>query len=97
MSHHVDRTYNALALQHVQRHGALPCAGEGVAQDMYVAAELIDAAAEAGNPDAQAEVGFRAALGLHPMSQTSFAFGEPDVPKCGPAPRTHAHGKAFFS
>lgn len=51
---------------------------------MRVGAELIARAAEAGQPDAQAEVGFRAALGLHPVSQTSFAFGEPDVPKCGP-------------
>lgn len=48
---------------------------------MHVGAELIDRAAEAGQPDAQAEVGFRAALGLNPVSQTSFAFGEPDVPK----------------
>ena len=48
---------------------------------MRVGAELIDRAAEAGQPDAQAEAGFRAALGLHPASQTSFAFGEPDVPK----------------
>lgn len=65
----------------VGRHQCAIFAGEGVSQDMFVAAELMDRAADAGDPDALAEVGFRAALGLHPVTQTSFAFGEPDVPK----------------
>ena len=49
-------------------------------QDLEVATALLQRAAEGGHPEAQAEAGFRTALGLRPISETGFAFREPDLP-----------------
>ena len=48
---------------------SLPCAGEGVPADHYLAYHAIRLAAEAGLPEAQAELAFRLSLGLMPPSQ----------------------------
>ena len=56
--------------------------GEGVTRDTAFAAELLRHAADAGDPGAQGEVGWRAALGLRPSADHLFAFGRPDVPRC---------------
>lgn len=61
---------------------ALRRAGEGVARDTAFAAELLQHAADAGDPGAQGEVGWRAALGLRPSPDHLFVFGRPDVPRC---------------
>ena len=51
-------------------------------RDTAFAAELLRHAADAGDPGAQGEVGWRAALGLQPSADHLFAFGRPDVPRC---------------
>jgi len=53
-----------------------------VTRDTAFAAELLRHAADAGDPGAQGEVGWRAALGLQPSADHLFAFGRPDVPRC---------------
>jgi len=55
-----------------------------VTRDTAFAAELLRHAADAGDPGAQGEVGWRAALGLRPSADHLFAFGRPDVPRCYP-------------
>ena len=68
--------------------GARACEpGEGVGRDTAFAAELLQHAADAGDPGAQGEVGWRAALGLRPSADHLFTFGRPDVPRC---PTLHA-------
>ncbi len=47
----------------------LRCAGEGVLFNPAVAFELLRTAANRGDPEAQTEVGFRLALGIHPPPQ----------------------------
>ena len=58
-----------------------------MAQDSGVADALLQHAAAGGEPAAQAEVGWRAALGLQPDKAHLFQFGQPDVPKCVPRPQ----------
>ena len=56
--------------------------GEGVGRDTAFAAELLQHAADGGDPGAQGEVGWRAAMGLRPSADHLFTFGRPDVPRC---------------
>ena len=59
-------------------------AGAGVPKDADVAARLMRRASDGGDPAAQADVGFRAALGLVPSPAGGWEFQEPDVPKRAP-------------
>jgi len=52
-----------------------------VPQDREVAAQLVQRAADAGDPAAQADIAFRAALGVRPAGDAGFTFSEPDVPR----------------
>jgi hypothetical protein len=58
-------------------------AGEGVQRDPLVAHALLAKASELGDPGAQAELGFRYALGVRPAADRAdalFSLGAQDVP-----------------
>ena len=58
-------------------------AGEGVPADPTIAHDLFKHAAELGDPDAQADMAVRHALGLQPTSGTKdllYGLGSPDIP-----------------
>mmetsp|Transcript_14536 Transcript_14536/g.43932 ORF Transcript_14536/g.43932 Transcript_14536/m.43932 type:complete len:758 (-) Transcript_14536:985-3258(-) len=55
--------------------------GQGVPQDADVAVQLMRYASDGGDPAAQADVAFRAALGLAPSSTGSWEFQNPDLPE----------------
>ena len=58
-------------------------AGEGVTADPAIAHDLFKRAAELGDPDAQADMAVRYALGLQPTSHTKgqllYELGSPDI------------------
>lgn len=58
-------------------------AGEGVTTDLAIAHDLYKRAAELGDPDAQADMAVRLALGLQPLTgpgSLHYGLGSPDVP-----------------
>ena len=58
-------------------------AGEGVPQNVAIAQDLFQHAAELGDPDAQADMAVRYALGLQPSQEPRdflFELTSPDVP-----------------
>lgn len=65
---------------------APPCrlgAGEGVTTDLAIAHDLYQRAAELGDPDAQADMAVRLALGLRPRTgagSPNYGLTSPDVP-----------------
>lgn len=72
------------ALEHLPALRELALAyqrGLGVPRDTEVAAQLMQRASDGGDPTAQADVGFRSALGLEPLPPDLFSFGLPDVPR----------------
>lgn len=68
---------------HSQAPGHDPAAGEGVTTDLAIAHDLYKRAAELGDPDAQADMAVRLALGLQPLTgpgSLHYGLSSPDVP-----------------